>query len=145
MGDYHLGRSCRLRSPNQYQQQINNEGADYGADSISPDECHLPPESLYAKAFASSRTAIKHGREKLQELELQLKRTTSNYQSEIYDKICNEHNSGYPFSYSTHGSDKDATSDLSSKVGRMIPAIARRIQKTVCTILPHGTKDRFTA
>jgi hypothetical protein len=145
MGDYHLGRSCRLRSLYQHQQQIDNEGADYGTDSISPEECHLPPDSLYAKAFASSRTAIKHGREKLQELELQMKKTTSDYQFEIYDKICHEHNSGYPFSDSTDGSDNDATSDLSSKVGRMIPAIARRIQKTVCTMLPHGTKDRFTA
>jgi hypothetical protein len=142
-GDYHFGRSCRLRSPQNYPQPSSNEYYLYHYKESSPPEgCHLPPNSWYTKAFASSRTAIHQGREKLYELERQVKEVATTYRSELYDKICqDDHNINSTFDATDATSGYVNESYLKSKIGKAIPAMAKRIRKAACSSIPHSAED----
>jgi hypothetical protein len=138
-GDYHFGRSCRLRSPQNYPQPNSNEYLHNYKESFPPEGCHLPPNSWYTKAFASSRTAIHRGREKLYELERQVKEVATTYRHELHDNICqDDQNINYIFD-ATSGNVNE--SDIKSKIGKAIPAMAKRIRKAACSLIPHSAED----
>lgn len=107
-----------------------------GEEKYEPaEQCQLPPDTFYTKAFNSSRTTLQHGKVRWNELQLHLVQMAHVVQFKARDNFCERNSTDKQKSplLSPHGNVTD-TNSISSLVDKM--------RNLICSsVLVYGATD----